>query len=185
MASGRVVVSERRSKRRQKQERERERRQQGKSINYDWDGGGDIGSLPSFLDDDGIDSDDDNDDELNIDEIERCKAHNTLLESLQLEALWKITKIELDRTVCEACDLILQGEYFFFPSHQTSHISYEEQGDMDGYYNNGYNNNHGNGWVGSTGVAIDSNVGRLRAAAALVMMGDILVQRSKDGTSWM
>jgi len=30
-----------------------------------------------------------------------------------VEALWKISKIKLDRTIQEACDIILSGNYFF------------------------------------------------------------------------
>ena len=93
-------------------------------------------------------------------EEERNKAREVLLESLQLEALWKISKIDLDRTIRDACDLILDGDFFFFPGQAE-------------------------GWVGSTGMAIDAKVGRVRAAAALAMIGDIMVQRSKEGTSWM
>jgi hypothetical protein len=40
-----------------------------------------------------------------IKEQERQKAQTALLESLQVEALWKISKIDLDRTIQEACNL--------------------------------------------------------------------------------
>lgn len=106
-----------------------------------------------------------------IKENERQKAQAALLESLQVEALWKITKIDLDRTVQEACNLILTGEYFFFPSHQSVRSS--EWGQS------------ADGWVGSTGEIVDASIGRLRAAAALVMVGDIMVRCSKEGTAWM
>ena len=106
-----------------------------------------------------------------IREQERHKAQTALLESLQVEALWKISKIDLDRTVQEACNLILTGEYFFFPSHQSSKSSEWNRG--------------GDGWVGSTGEVVDANIGKLRAAAALVMIGDIMVRCSKEGTAWM
>jgi hypothetical protein len=101
---------------------------------------------------------------------EHQKAQQAILESLQIEALWKITKVDLDRTIQEACALILDGNYFFFPSHQSP-----RRGDRTG----------GDGWVGSTGKAIDTNVGRLMAASALVLMGDVMVRCSKEGTSWM
>ena len=103
-------------------------------------------------------------------ETERLKAQAAILESLQVEALWKITKIDLDRTIQEACNLILTGEYFFFPSHQSVTPEWSE---------------HADGWVGSTGEAVDASIGRLRAAAALVMIGDIMVRCSKEGTAWM
>jgi len=41
------------------------------------------------------------------------------------------------------------------------------------------------GWVGGSGQIVDMNEGRMRAAAALVLIGDTLVQCSKDGTSWV
>lgn len=107
-----------------------------------------------------------------IKENERLKAQTALLESLQVEALWKITKIDLDRTVQEACNLILTGEYFFFPSHQSVQSTVRSSRNADG-------------WVGSTGELVDASIGRLRAAAALVMVGDIMVQCSKEGTAWM
>jgi len=111
--------------------------------------------------------------EEDVQEQERMKAQKAMINALQVEALWKITKIELDRTIQEACNMILEGRYFFFPSH---HGSRERSG-----WNMG-----GDGWVvGSTGEVVDADVGRLRAAAALVLMGDIFVRCSKEGTSWV
>lgn len=104
---------------------------------------------------------------------ERRKADAALLESLQVEALWKICKIDLDRTVREACSLILDGEYFFFPSHLTNDAPRSAAAAGS------------DGWVGSTGIAVTADVGRLRTASILVRMGDIMVQRSKEGTAWM
>ncbi|GAX24887.1 hypothetical protein FisN_2Lh158 [Fistulifera solaris] len=89
---------------------------------------------------------------------ERAKAQQAIIESLQIDALWKITKIDLDRTVREACNMVLEGSMFF---------------------------GHQEGWVGSSGLVISSNVSRIRAAAALVMIGEIMVQRSKEGTAWI
>jgi len=155
MASGRVVVSEQLSK--------RPIIRDVPLIPYDcWKN--ELGKV-SDEEDDAAPTDDD------IKEMEQRKAQNAILESLQVEALWKISKVELDRTIREACDLILEGDYFFFPSHQSENPSDWNQG--------------GDGWVGSSGIAIDAQVGRIRAAAALVMLGDIMVQRSKEGTSWM
>jgi len=110
-----------------------------------------------------------------IKERERIKAELAALESMQVDALWKIFKIDLDRTVREACELVLEGDSFCFPSNQ--HPSQYDQhcrrrGEDDG-------------WVGSSGVAIDADVGRIRAASALVMIGDIMVRRSKEGTAWI
>ena len=111
-------------------------------------------------------SDHDNDyDELSLSthairEKEHQKAQETLLESLQVEALWKICKIDLDRTVREACTELLKGRSFYTAT--TDH-----------------------GWVGANHGVIAAEAGRLRAAALLVRMGKIMVQRSKEGTAWM
>jgi hypothetical protein len=107
-----------------------------------------------------------------IQQQERWKAQSAQLESLQVEALWKISKIDLDRTIQEACNLILSGDYFFFPFHQSPIRADPNRAVSDG-------------WVASsTGETVSVDVGKLRAAAALVMMGDIMVQCSKEGTSW-
>jgi DnaJ domain/X-domain of DnaJ-containing len=111
-----------------------------------------------------------------IKEKEKRKADMVLLESLQVEAFWKICKIDLDRVVREACDLILTGDYFFFPSH----YSYPWSGADE--HRNALESD---GWVGSRGVAIDAPTATHRAASLLVRMGDIMVQRSKQGTAWM
>jgi len=109
-----------------------------------------------------------------IREQERNKAENAVISTLQVEALWKISKIELDRTIQEACDIILSGNFFFFPSHYGTEIYAQRQTRLP----------LDNGWVaGSTGQVIETEVGRLRAAAALVLVGDILVQSSKERTS--
>jgi len=114
-----------------------------------------------------------------IKEQEMVKSQDALLESLQVEALWKISKIDLDRTVREACELILKGEYFFFPSFYSSSAS------PPGRYKQKYPERGEDGWVSSSSnIAIDTSVGRLRAASCLIMMGDTMVQRSKIGTSW-
>jgi X-domain of DnaJ-containing len=112
-----------------------------------------------------------------IKEQEKRKADLVLLESLQVEAFWKICKIDLDRVVREACGLILKGDYFFFPSH----YSYPWSG-ADEHRNAALDSD---GWVGSQGVAINAPTATLRAASLLVRMGDIMVQRSKQGTAWM
>ena len=101
---------------------------------------------------------------------ERQKANDAVVESLQIEALWKVSKIELDRTIREACKHILAGNYFFFPMHQSVNPAHYHQG--------------GDGWVGSQGRTISFEEGRLKAAAALVQIGNVMVQCSKEGTSW-
>lgn len=92
---------------------------------------------------------------------ERQKAQKALLESTQVEALWKICKIDLYRTVREACDLILSRRAFFYHLHTAD------------------------GWVGSTGETVDTALGLYRAALVLRAMGDVMVERSKEGTAWM
>jgi len=109
-----------------------------------------------------------------IKETEQRKARAALLQSLQVEALWKICKIDLDRTIREACDLILEGEYFFFPSHYLT-----QQQQPPNYHSSS------DGWIGSSGIAVTADVGRIRAASLLYSMGEIMVKRSKEGTAWM
>ena len=85
------------------------------------------------------------------------KTYTALLSAHQMEALWKISKIELTKIIREACRCVL------------------EESDVLQY----------DGWVDTTGrKVIPSDVGRLRAAAAMVLVGDIMVQSSKEGTSW-
>lgn len=103
------------------------------------------------------------DDSINQDELQKAQA--AIIESLQVEALWKIRKIYLDRIIRDACYSVFNGEYFFFPSHRSDHMA----GWTDG----------GDGWVTSKGRTITASVGRIRAASALVMIGDTMVQCSK------
>jgi hypothetical protein len=101
---------------------------------------------------------------------EQLKARQTLLQALQVEALWQITKIDLDKAVRQACDMILSGEYFFFPSHQSADPNEWNRG--------------GHGWVGSSGRVVHADQAMVEAAEALVFLGNIMVQRSKEGTAW-
>ena len=82
-------------------------------------------------------------------ELEKLKAQQSLISTLQIEALWKVCKIDLDRIIRQACELILSGEYFFFPSHQSS---------SDYYINS-------DGWVTNAGATIDSERAKVAAAA--------------------
>ena len=108
--------------------------------------------------------------ETELEKLELEKMQSAIREALQVEALWKINKIDLDRVVQEACSLIMSGKYFFFPSHQQS---YSRRGKLD------------DGWVAlHNGVTIDYDVGRARAAAALILIGDTFVRCSKEKTSW-
>lgn len=158
VASGRVVLSEQLEQQRPQTNAKRNLPR----IEYHFDDGSEF------------DSDDDSDvlTDQQLREQEHFKARKAVQESLQVEALWKIRKMDLDRTIRQACELILEGNYFFFPSHQSTQAPYPQGGSNDG-------------WIGSSGIAIDAETGRLRAAKALVLLGNIMVQRSKEGTSWM
>ena len=110
-----------------------------------------------------------------------------MLQSLQVEALWLCCKIDLDQTVRDACEMILQGDDVFFPSH--SYNTFPPRQDYDASHADGDamsgNSLHGDGWVAaSSGKTIYGDVARLRAAAAMAMIGDIMVHCSKEGTSW-
>lgn len=105
---------------------------------------------------------------------EKLKAQRVMIESLQIEALWKLSKMELDEIIREACQMILRGESFFYPTRQTLHFD-----------SSAARHPPSDGWVGSAGMAIDANIGRLRAAQALQIMGEVMVSRSKEGTAWM
>ena len=101
--------------------------------------------------------------DVDIRENERQKAQEAVLQSTQIEALWKVCKIDLYRRIRQACDIILSGERFFFSA----------------------NPQHVDGWVGSKGHAVDTRVGLVRAATALKLMGEVMVERSKEGTAWL
>jgi len=110
-------------------------------------------------------------------EYENLKAQQTLLQALQIEALWKVVKIDLDRIVRRACAMILSGEYFFPPSYQSL--------DCPKLYNGGNDNNDSDsGWVTSSGETINLEHAIVAAAETIAMTGDIMVQQSKRGTSW-
>ena len=161
------------------------------------------GALDNDDDDDNYDHDDDDDEflekELQLSRLH--KTHSALLSAHQLEALWKITKIELESTVRDACRCILMGNYvgvdgwnaFCRPSermsggghrwHHRRHHPYSSPpppppppphspsppGGCEHY----------DGWVGTTGEVVTMEVGRLRSAAALILLGDLFVQCSK------
>jgi len=129
---------------------------------------------PEFL----VDSEQDADfeDQQDMKEAQRLKAQQALLQSLQVEALWKVTKLDLDRAVREACNLILDGHHSFFPSHlgpsSLPSFGTDDRPSPDG-------------WISpSSGKAINVEEARIRAAHAMRYIGSIMVQRSKEGTSW-
>lgn len=182
-ASGRAAIMEHQWKsQQQKLERHQKRRQQQRreqleykgefpeeeTFNDDMTEDESDSFLPIMMNEDDYD-DGDLEEELKL--LEQMKAQETLMQSQQLEALWKVTKIDLDRVVREACNMILTGEYFFQPSHQAIDHRSLPSGDNIG-------------WVSSSGTTMEAHQARLMAAEAMVLTGDIMVRRSKEGTAW-
>lgn len=137
-----------------------------------------------FVNDD--DDYDDSHDELEqeLQHIQHQKAYSALLNAHQMEALWKITKIELDHTIREACISILKPTAFFSspPPPTSSHHRHHRR---HNYHHRMHHSRHrSDGWIGATGEGVSMEVGRLRAAAAMILVGDIMVQCSKEGTAW-
>jgi curved DNA-binding protein CbpA len=183
--SGRLAMAERsfqeqeRKRKQQKLEKERRKKKAYESIAY---GGGGfdpsnsdthLPQMDDFIwdgDEENLESLDDLEEEQR--ELERLKAQQSLLQTLQIEALWKVCKIDLDRVVRRASAMILSGEYFFYPSHQSS----------SGYYADSVGSSHG--WVTSSGRTMDSERAKVAAAEAMILTGEIMVQQSKEGTSW-
>ncbi|KAL7552328.1 hypothetical protein ACHAWF_015563 [Thalassiosira exigua] len=120
------------------------------------------------------DGHDGRDDELDreLRHVQKKKTYAALLTAHQMEALWKVTKIELDRTVRAACRRMLSssGEGTESPNSGRRRRRRPRARRADG-------------WVGGTGEAVPTEVGRLRAAAALVLVGDVMVRCSKEGTA--
>lgn len=116
----------------------------------------------------------DNDDEQEQQQSkEEQVIHKAIIQILQIEALWKITKIELDRIVFDACTRLLK---------------------IRGRNNKNNNHHHHyHGYISTTSggahqqhhEVISSDIMRLRAASALILIGDVYVRCSKEGTSWM
>ena len=167
----------------QEQQRRKKKQRPGKdvpSLEYT-----SLGAGVDFLDPDFQCSDDENEESRNqlaleeeqeMKEDQRLKSQQALLQSLQVEALWKVTKIDLDRAVSEACNLILNGHHSFAPSSHGSSSSPFAGTDDDP---------RPDGWISpSSGKAINAEEARIRAAHAMRYIGNIMVQRSKEGTSW-
>ena len=160
-------------------------------------------AIESFSDDTPFDDDEEADlvegpSEDDIRQQERQKACQTRLHSLQLEALWKVSKIDLDRTIRTACSRVLQREHNSFCPNASFGKSDlppppPPRGPSSGV--------RVDGWVGippppsrlshrtpTRAVplrAVDVHEARFRAAQALTVLGDVMVQRSKEGTAWM
>ena len=160
-------------------------------------------------------SDDHDEIEYELQHIQNQKAYTAILSLHQMEALWKVTKIELDRTVREACRWILlpttsSGWYAFCPSEQSPYAEdwqhyarpkpptppppppFPSRDGDHHHHNRRHRHQHhrqrrrmdADGWVGLNGEVVPMEVGRLRAAAAMVLVGDIMVRCSKEGTAW-
>jgi curved DNA-binding protein CbpA len=158
--------------------------------------------MTTMLGDDASSDDDDDDQEeealvLMTDEelqqLEILKAQKVMVELAQIEALWKVHKIGLDRAVREACTSILTGKHFFFPSHQQYYPNDEDHpaAVAEPWQQHTTNPNDSDGWVSQdpTGrqqpCVIDAYAAQWRAAWALVLIGNVMVQSSKEGTAWM
>ena len=158
--------------------------------------------LRSFHDEDNDDDDDQQQDDLEqeLQYVQNRKKHAALLSVIQMEALWKITKIDLDRTVREACRRILapaeeRGWSAFCPQEPSPPPDAwrprrrppprpPPRGGDRRRERGARRERPLDGWVGTTGNVVHMEVGRLRAAAAMALVGDIMVQCSKEGTSW-
>lgn len=141
----------------------------------------------------GVGSDDNDDDDdaaldifdalhqFELQQQQHLQTQSTLLEALQIEALWKVTKIELDYVVRMACEAILATEACLFCTSD-SEFGFNTSSSPPSFGSEG----RWDGWVGSrSGVAISATEGRRRAAEALVQLGNVMVEQSKDGTSWL
>ncbi|KAL7557740.1 hypothetical protein ACA910_006216 [Epithemia clementina (nom. ined.)] len=135
---------------------------------------------------------------------ENQKAFQARWHSLQLQALWKISKIDLDGTIRKACSLILQVEHnYFFPSESLDSFD-PLNPPPPPPPRHSFSTGTADGWVGVPPPppplrpiqqarasknrpvqAINGQEACLRAAEALAVLGDIMVQRSKEGTAWM
>ena len=145
------------------------------------------------------DHDDDNGqqcDELEqeLQHVQHKKTYSALLSVIQMEALWKITKIELSRTIREACQWILEPTTFC-PSEQSPyredwhhrHRSPPPPSKRRHSHQHWHSRRRpppADGWVGTTGDIVPMETGRLRAAAAMILVGDIMVQCSQERTAW-
>ena len=120
--------------------------------------------------------------ERELQHTQQQKIYQALHSMHQMEALWKLTKIELDRVVRESCRSLLSPAWDAFgPSHYGGWHNEHAQQDYHGIYGGGYEPNfRQDGWVNPLGETVSNRVGRLRAAAALVLVGDIFVQCSKE-----
>jgi DnaJ domain/X-domain of DnaJ-containing len=170
LAAGRAAVTEQavyRQEQRHKQTKENGKKDASSEIEYYTQG---LNTFQNDADDDAMFSDtSENDGEEDRKFTERLRAKQTMLTSLQIEALWKVAKIDLDKVILAACRRVLSQQYFFFPSHQVIDVQ---------------NGASSHGWVTSAGRVMDANEALQRTAEALILFGDIMVERSKVETAW-
>ena len=215
-ASGKLAITEAKLKRLQRERKMRNSQTSAtkmitKSTDNDCDDAGKEGNIHSSIVLDNIGALFDDTDEESIDEIGSMfsdeegndeelddthfqhianeKTYNALLTVHQTEVLWKLTKMDLDSTIREACRRMLSpasevngGWYSFFPSQNSPYYNHDwndYQPDLSMPY---YCEHPQDGWVGLNGNAVPTEVGRLRAAAALVLVGDIFVRCGKGVT---
>lgn len=143
----------------------------------------------------------------------RQKTYSALLLVHQMEALWKITKIDLDRTIREACRWVLshygEGSRYDYchppssppppPPPPLRSLQQQRSQTLDGWVGIPCRRAHPPETVATgtslefplprrthllTGEVVPMEVRKLRAAAALILVGDIFVQSSKEGTVW-
>lgn len=182
LSHGRLMMTEQRikkleeeaqktRKRREQRERFKKIKTRDESIHDEKDDNfvSNIGSLSDieseydnvgFSDDEeeGDESDDHDDLEFDLHHEQNKKIHEALQQAQQIEALWKLHKMELSSTIRRACRLILEPTSSTFCPPP---IPYSTDPSRQPY----------DGWVGSTGRVVLMDVGRLRAAAALVLTG--------------
>jgi curved DNA-binding protein CbpA len=197
VASGQVVWNENwllKAMKKQQKQQQQVRKHDKAAIDYhnNWDGTttdmvdwlmDDHSTM--VMDDDGSSDDDQEAIVLNEEELQQqeiLKAQKIMVELSQIEALWKVHKIGLDRAVREACMWILTGRHFFFPSHQYPNDSPESVADP------WQQTDPSDGWVSEDPKqpwVIDAQAAQCRAAGALVLIGNVMVQSSKQGTAWL
>ena len=107
-------------------------------------------------------------------------------ESMQMEALWKVYKMELDDIIRQACRQLLDGRgQALLPSHATSSLSLP-RGSAEMIH--GYIPSSRGAHTKDDGVHVvwttQSSSVRTSMATILVRMGQVMVERSKVGTAW-
>ena len=173
LASGKAIYSEKAYAKKAKKHKKRKEaaKEESETLMVEYPELGDDSSLLGMSSNDDDSSSDQGPSEEELEEAEQLKAHHTILTALQVEALWKTSKIDLDRTIQKACNMILDGDYFFFPSHQSNRPSEWSQ--------------PADGWVTRDGKTVYATAAREKAAKAMVLIGTAMVQSSKQGTAWM